>query len=75
MSVLVTFSLTADTPTGQLIYLPSGDGVCICLVNQLEPSDNHIILSLRILERLHEINRAEKKEVCRFEVQIGRAHV
>ena len=61
----------ADVPKGQLIYLPSGDGVCICLVNQLEPFDNHIILSLRILERLHEINRAEIREACRFEVRIG----
>ena len=25
----------------QLIYLPSGDGVCICLVNQPDPFDNH----------------------------------
>ena len=54
-----------------LIYLPSGDGVCICLVNQLDPFDNHLRLSLRILELLHALNKAERREACRFELRIG----
>ena len=60
-----------SAPGAKVIYLHAGDGACICLVNLLEPFDNHMTLALQILERLHAINKAESQEMCRFEVRIG----
>jgi class 3 adenylate cyclase len=60
-----------SAPGAKVIYLHAGDGACICLVNLLEPFDNHITLALQILEGLHAINKAESQEMCRFDVRIG----
>src|SRR5215831_9695202 len=58
-------------PDAQQIFLPTGDGMCICLLNIETPYDCHMLLALGILKRVAEWN-AESKDVMRqFKVRIG----
>ena len=54
-----------------LLTIPTGDGVCICLIDQLEPFDQDIRIALMVLEQLHVLNLAEPDPECRFTVRIG----
>ena len=37
-------------PPNEVMYLPTGDGMCIALVSILKPYDVHVLLALKILE-------------------------
>lgn len=54
-----------------LLTIPTGDGVCICLIDQVEPFDQDIRIALMVLEQLHVLNLAERDPECRFTVRIG----
>jgi len=54
-----------------LIYLPTGDGMCIALVNAALPYDIHITVAKEILRRISVHNSRVKKRWKRFEVRIG----
>jgi class 3 adenylate cyclase/predicted aspartyl protease len=56
---------------GQVIYIPTGDGICIALLNLGHPYDIQMRLALKILERLRKHNSKETDEQLRFEVRIG----
>lgn len=54
------------------ILLPTGDGLCIALLNLETPYDVHIGLALDILRELHEHNLdRELNEMRKFQVRIG----
>jgi len=58
---------------GELIFLPTGDGICIAMVDRRSPGwdyDAHIVTALRILQGVDRHNRqaTEKKQ---FKVRIG----
>ena len=55
----------------QRILIPTGDGVCIALLNINEPYDAHMEVALKILELLHKHNQMEKDEMRQFQVRIG----
>ncbi len=63
-------------PEGNIIYLPTGDGICIAMV-ELEsvitdsPYDAHVRLALSIVKGVHEHNGEVESEEHRFEVRIG----
>lgn len=59
--------LTADN----LIFLPTGDGICIGLLNILDPFDQHLSIALEILERISLYNQSQLDEKRRFCVRIG----
>lgn len=61
-----------DIPEDQRILLPTGDGLCIALLNIEDPYDIHIQIALDILERLHQHNGDRNLEESRkFMIRIG----
>lgn len=54
-----------------VIYLPTGDGICIVLLNVDEPFDIHMLIALSIIESVEEYNAHEETEMLRFRVRIG----
>ena len=55
----------------QKIYIPTGDGMCISLINILKPFDIHIKLALSILEKLDYYNHGIEDEKRKFKIRIG----
>lgn len=53
------------------ILLPTGDGICVALLNIEEPYDVHMLIALDILRNLEEHNRNIEDEMRRFRVRIG----
>jgi class 3 adenylate cyclase len=53
------------------IYLPTGDGICLVLLNIDDPHDIHIRLALSILEKIEEHGTNARDEQRRFKVRIG----
>lgn len=53
------------------ILLPTGDGICIVLLNIDDPYDAHIQLALGILKRIAEHNTTTSDRMRQFEVRIG----
>lgn len=59
-------------PKDKRILLPTGDGICIALLNIEDPYDIHIQIALDILKSLHKHNsNTELDESRKFEVRIG----
>jgi class 3 adenylate cyclase len=54
----------------QLIVLPTGDGLCISLID-LRPYDIHLLIAICILELLHTYNLEQKDEKRRFQFRVG----
>jgi hypothetical protein len=57
-------------PPEQIIILPTGDGLCIALI-EIGDFDIHLLLGLDILERLHTYNQECNDEKRRFSLRIG----
>ena len=53
------------------IYIPTGDGMCISLINVFKPYDVHLQIALSILGKLQEYNESQKSEPRRFQLRIG----
>jgi class 3 adenylate cyclase len=61
------FKLAAE----QLIYLPTGDGICIALLGGELSYDIHIQIALALLAKLRAYNERAKDEMRQFEIRIG----
>jgi hypothetical protein len=55
----------------RVIYLPTGDGMCICLLNTIDPYDIHIKIALGILEQIFCYNEKQEDNQRIFTVRIG----
>jgi hypothetical protein len=53
------------------IFLPTGDGVCIAMVDPNFSYDVHIVLSLEILKNIASYNKLTKDKTRRFSVRVG----
>jgi len=53
------------------ILIPTGDGVCIALLDLNDPFDIHVRISLKILELVDRYNKSQKDEMRKFKVRIG----
>lgn len=58
-------------PSDSILYLPTGDGICICIINQIDPYDLHVQVSLGILRRLEKHNHSETDTRRRFKIRVG----
>jgi class 3 adenylate cyclase len=58
-------------PSNSVIFLPTGDGICICLINLIDPYDIHMQIALDILKRLEEYNHSQADVRRKFKVRIG----
>ena len=55
----------------KVILIPTGDGICIALVNVDDPYDVHVLLALRIVARVDAQSRAEESPSRKFMVRLG----
>ncbi len=55
----------------KLILLPTGDGMCIAMLNVESPYDIHLLIALDIVRKVHEHNELIKNEMRKFQVRIG----
>ncbi|WP_298900020.1 adenylate/guanylate cyclase domain-containing protein [uncultured Psychroserpens sp.] len=53
------------------ICIPTGDGMCISLLNISIPYDIHIKISLDILKKINSHNDSQKNEMRKFQIRIG----
>ncbi len=54
-----------------LIYLPTGDGICICIINTLDPYDIHLQIAITILQKLDVYNNQQDDKKRKFDLRIG----
>jgi class 3 adenylate cyclase len=62
-----TFAVSED----RLIFLPTGDGLCVALIDVDEPFDVHLGIATAILGFLAEHNEGQKDVSRKFDVRIG----
>jgi hypothetical protein len=60
-----------DIPEEKRIYLPTGDGMCIALLDINKPFDIHLQIALRILKGLSKHNKKNTQKMRQFDVRIG----
>lgn len=60
-----------DIKDKQTILIPTGDGMCVALLNINEPYDIHLQFALKMLEMLDRYNKAEKDEMRQFKIRLG----
>jgi len=72
MNRIVEESLSSfSIPKEQLIVLPTGDGLCIALIDLSKIFDIHLLIALRILELLDSYNSGIKDHKRSFQLRIG----
>jgi len=54
-----------------VLYIPTGDGMCITLMEISNPYDIHLKVAISILERLEKHNNSKSDEMRQFELRIG----
>jgi hypothetical protein len=54
-----------------VIYIPTGDGICIALVDVTLPYDIHVKVALEILRKIWVYNKPQGNNMRKFEVRIG----
>lgn len=54
-----------------VICLPTGDGICLALVDPTLPYDIHVTMALEILRRIWVYNKLKAAKTQKFEVRIG----
>lgn len=69
---LVLQAITEQIPLGdQVLLLPTGDGICVCLVNLIHPFDLDLQIALAVLERLYWLNQDQRDPSRSFELRVG----
>jgi len=58
-------------PEDHVIFLPTGDGICVALLNVEALYDVHMQVAFGILQRIHEYDCGTDDEMRRFHVRIG----
>ncbi|HEY0765012.1 MAG TPA: adenylate/guanylate cyclase domain-containing protein [Pyrinomonadaceae bacterium] len=72
LNEIVKRSLTVNNiAENRRILLPTGDGICVALLNIEEPYDVHMLIASDIVRSLEEYNRTIDDETRRFKVRIG----
>jgi class 3 adenylate cyclase len=62
---------SASIPDDKLVLLPTGDGMCIGIMDMEHPYDVHITTALTILGEVAKHNDASDDEMRRFSVRVG----
>jgi len=58
-------------PVGEVIFLPTGDGICIALLSPTAPYDLHLHIALDILARIFDRNSGTEDPMRRFDIRVG----
>ena len=59
------------TLSDQTLFLPTGDGVCVCLVNLIHPLDLDVRIALEVLEQLYSLRQSTVDLTRKYEVRVG----
>lgn len=57
--------------TDHVLYLPTGDGLGIAILDESARFDIHILLALRILAKVNEHNQAVEDPMRQFDIRVG----
>src|SRR5271166_2279999 len=71
LNEIVSKSTSMVCRSSELLYLPTGDGICIAILDPAAPYDTHLLLALSILDMLAERNGTTDDPMRRFPVRIG----
>ena len=72
LSRLVLQAVAEQIPLGdQVLLLPTGDGLCVCLVNLIHPFDLDLQIALSVLERVYWLNQDQRDPSRCFELRVG----
>lgn len=72
LNMIVRNSVSAhNIQDDRIIYIPTGDGICIALLNVERPYDVHMQIALSVLARIQKHNDATKDQARKFQVRIG----
>lgn len=55
----------------QYLFIPTGDGMCVSMINVNAPFDIHLTFALSILQQLADHNESEKDRMRQFNLRIG----
>lgn len=55
----------------KVIFLPTGDGICVAIVDPLLPYDIHVQLAIDILQRLYSHNQSITDSMRKFQIRMG----
>lgn len=55
----------------KILYIPTGDGMCISLINIEIPYDIHVLYALKLLDKINSFNQGEAEEEEKFKIRIG----
>lgn len=58
-------------PKENLIFIPTGDGICVVLLNIESPYDAHLLTALSIVKGIDEHNNKTGSDMRKFKVRIG----
>jgi class 3 adenylate cyclase len=68
---VIASRLPASSTSANVLFLPTGDGLCVGLINLIDPYDLDIQIALTVLEQLHARNGQTRDTSRRFAVRIG----
>lgn len=54
-----------------VILLPTGDGICVAIINPVMVYDIHVQVALNILESIYNHNKETEDEMRRFNIRVG----
>lgn len=54
-----------------VVFIPTGDGICVAIIDRLAAFDIHLRFALKLLERLSEYNSNCSDSTRKFEIRIG----
>jgi class 3 adenylate cyclase len=63
--------IEVSLPKDNLISIPTGDGICIVLINIESPYDAHLLTALNIVKGIDEHNSRTGSDMRKFHVRIG----
>lgn len=66
-SVVREFGLTKE----DVLFLPSGDGLCVALLNIESPYDIHLLIALNVIREISRYNARTADKMRRFEAHVG----
>jgi len=71
LNALVKTCVKRQKENCEVIFIPTGDGICIAFIDRLAPYDIHIQFSLALLADLANYNQSCQDHMRRFEIRIG----
>jgi len=70
-SIVRAAVVSVGVPAESVLYIPTGDGMCIAIIAVDHPYDIHILLATAIVAGVTEYNQTQASDSRRFSVRLG----